>query len=870
MGSFSQRKHMRRLSTGFWFAALAIGITSACWAGDLTRVAHVDLPADSLGASLRLLAKEADVQISFPPDDVVGLQAPLLHGDYSVRDAVSLLLKGTPLQAIENGSDSISVRRPIVTPKPRQKTAASADPPAASESAPNTESTSLAEIVVTATKREERLENVPISIAALSAQRMEASGIKSINEIAAQTPGVEFDNVSNFGSATLTNISIRGINSTIGTSTTGVYIDDTPIQSRTTSSSAFGSPFPVTFDLNRVEVDRGPQGTLFGAGAEGGTVRFIMNEPSLNQFSGLTRAEVGFTDGGDPSYEAGAAFGGPIVPDTLGFRVAAWYREDGGYVDRIDPFTGATVDSNANYATTQYLRFALGIKASDSVLVTPSFSYQSTYNHDSGTFFDSLSNLSQGDLRNAYLVAQPARDTFYLESIKVAAGLPFADFASVTSYFHRWATTVTDATEGLGALLLPGPAGWGNPMGPAYPVSYADTSTTPATRSQQAISQELRLASTDSAAPLVWVAGLFYTRARQNDYAQYVSPILSGTSLLYSVDNAPVDTQVAAFGQLDWRIVEPLRLSLGLRASHTTAQASIVSEGLLSSGAPPLLNGSTSENPVTPKVGLSYQATENNLVYASVAKGYRIGGLNTPVPSFCSTPAPSSYASDSVWSYELGTKDVLFGGRLQIDASAFHIKWNNIQQSVLIASCGQSYFTNTGTADSNGFDLATQARIADHWTLGFEAGYTDAHYTTTVSSGGFAIVDSGSAIGGLPQVVSPWALTGSTEYSYHATANVAVTFRAEDVFHSRNPGPFTSENPAALSYDPNLRPNPSTNQLNFRVTANYSNLDVALFINNALNSQPNLLLTQDTPTSNLYYGTTFRPRTVGLSGTWRF
>jgi outer membrane receptor protein involved in Fe transport len=181
----------------------------------------------------------------------------------------------------------------------------------------------LEEVVVTATKRKEELSKVPISIVAYNRDALEASGVKSFGDLAALTPGVEFDTSAGFGPGTLTNVAIRGINSTIGTSTTGIYLDDTPIQTRVTALSYFGNPLPLMFDVDRVEVDRGPQGTLFGAGAEGGALRFINPEPGLSKTSGFVRSEVAFTDGGGPSYEAGAAVGGPLVATPMPDR-ASW------------------------------------------------------------------------------------------------------------------------------------------------------------------------------------------------------------------------------------------------------------------------------------------------------------------------------------------------------------------------------------------------------------------------------------------------------------------------------------------------------------------------------------------------------------------
>src|SRR5580692_8729248 len=213
----------------------------------------------------------------------------------------------------------------------------------------------LQEIVVTATRHEEGLSKVPISVTALTQDAMDVRGIKDILDVARFTPGINIDNSGT------NNIAIRGIASTGGAGTTGIYLDDTPIQMRALAFNP-DEALPKSFDMDRVEVLRGPQGTLFGAGSEGGTVRYITTQPSLTKDSIYSREEVSYTQGGDPSYEAGVAGGMPIIDGTLGVRASVWYRRDGGWIDRVDPTApgpqNAVVDHNANRAETTLVRLA--------------------------------------------------------------------------------------------------------------------------------------------------------------------------------------------------------------------------------------------------------------------------------------------------------------------------------------------------------------------------------------------------------------------------------------------------------------------------------------------------------------------------------
>jgi iron complex outermembrane recepter protein len=743
----------------------------------------------------------------------------------------------------------------------------------------------LEEIVVTATKRKEELSKVPISISAYTHEALETSGVKSVADLAALTPGVEFDNSAGFGPGTLTNIAIRGINSSIGTSTTGIYVDDTPIQSRVTSLSYFGNPYPLMFDVDRVEVERGPQGTLFGAGAEGGALRFISPEPGLSAYTGFARSEFAATKDGDPSYEFGGAIGGPIVEDKLGFRVSAWFRNDGGYVDRVNPFDGSTVDANSNWTQSYAVRAAVTLAPNDALKITPSIYDQSIHNNDSSAYFEYLSNPGSGEFKNGRLLEQPNTDQFSLPSLKIEADLGGASLTSVTSYVNRSGKLLDDNTSFTGATLGAATLPYGNPLGPEFPASYADAAPTMLTTSLHQISEEARLASADRAARLQWTAGLYYSNTTQNDGEDVYSPFYA-INVFESPAAAPLlatslqsrDSQIAAFGQIDYRILDPLTLTVGLRVARTDAKFTELQAGPLSAPQFPGAAGEQKETPVTPKIGLSYSVDDGNMIYASISKGYRVGGGNPPIPLLsannpagCPLPnEPGSYSSDSVWSYELGAKDKLFDGRLRLDTSVFHVDWTNIQQSIFLASCGFGYVANTGKATSNGFDFALQAAATEALTLGLAVAYTDAHITQNVSILGSPVVQSGDVIGSPPAVGSPWNITGSFKYAFRVFSGRDAYIRAEDIFHSKNSGPFSSDIPASTGYAPLIPANPSTNQLNLRTGIVWSRIDLSLFVNNVLNGHPAIGRYQDTAAARLFTDTTFRPLTGGITAEFRF
>jgi iron complex outermembrane recepter protein len=478
----------------------------------------------------------------------------------------------------------------------------------------------LQEIVVTATRRSEEESKVPISMVALDQAALTTSGIKSISDVANYVPGIQFDTTAGFG-PTFTNIAIRGVNSNVGTSTTGIYLDDVPIQTRLTVLSYWGNPYPLLFDVDRLEVERGPQGTLFGAGAEGGAIRFISPDPGYRTYTGTAHAELAFTQGGDPSYEGGVAVGGPIAVDKMGFRFSAWGRKDGGYVDRVDPFTNETVEGNSNSTRSYVVRGALGIRPNSAITITPSIFAQGIRYNDSDAYFEYLSNPADNEYKNGRLLQQPATDNFYLPSLKIEGFLSIATITSVTAYFHRWGDLTQDATSFNGAIFGPyvkvGPyPSYGNPLGPEYPARHSDAGPAYSETRVDLFTQEIRASSIDENARLRWTVGAFYSKSSQTDTLTVISPFFAvnlfeippAEPLLFSQVTSK-DTQIAGFAQIDYRITPPVTLTLGGRLSHNVAKFTQAQSGPVASQEFPYASGEQSETPFIPKVGLAYQAS---------------------------------------------------------------------------------------------------------------------------------------------------------------------------------------------------------------------------------------------------------------------
>ena len=393
-------------------------------------------------------------------------------------------------------------------------TAPLATAPAATTDAAISNPAQVSEVVVTATRQSQVISRVPISISAFTQAQMDIQGVKTFADIARYTPGVVFDPDTN-------NISIRGVASTAGAATTGIYLDDTPIQIQVIGFNS-DNTLPAIFDLDRVEVLRGPQGTLFGAGSEGGTVRYITPQPSLTKYSAYGRAEGSVTQDGAPGGEFGLAVGGPLVEDKLGFRISGWYRRDGGYIDRLDPYNDdALVTRNANGEDTTVGRAALTWAPIPHLTITPSVYYQSRNLHDTNDYWVGISNPSSGDFAQADPESRGDTDHYYLPSLRAEYDFGGMSLISNTSYFYRkeiggYEGTLYNLSYFQQLISDPDECGRCKTMG-LYPLltstginlpgfgRYSSPNTV--TNKQNDVTQELRLQSSDPNARLTWVAG---------------------------------------------------------------------------------------------------------------------------------------------------------------------------------------------------------------------------------------------------------------------------------------------------------------------------------------------------------------------------
>ena len=750
----------------------------------------------------------------------------------------------------------------------------------------------LEEIVVTATRRSEALSKVPISVTALSQEAMDDRGIKDFQDIARYTPGINID------SAGTNAISIRGISSSGGAGTTGIYLDDTPIQMRSLGFNP-DDTLPKTFDLDRIEVLRGPQGTLFGAGSEGGTVRYILTAPKLTGSSTYLRGEVSFTEGGQPSYELGVAHGAALIDGTLGIRASAWYRSDGGWIDRVDPIGGAVTESNANHADAYMLRLAAVWQPAAAITLTPSVIYQKSNKHDQSTYWPAYSNPSAGQFNNATPEHIPVPDKYMLPALKIEANFAHSQLIATTSYFSRdelsgYQGTVYDLSyyQNLGWVNNPNTGGLGCGAGSVataapcdwYPLIDANGLHLPSgfsnyqspntiTNTQRSWTQEIRLQSNDDQSPWRWTVGAFWQQSKERSIEELkdvqINELLTalyGTDAIsifgdfyscngqgsytaipacdiYYNNNATTDRQLAAFGELSYAFTDRLRLTVGERVARTNFTLQHYGDGLENFG-PETGSAAQQETPNTPKVSLAFQMDGKNLFYATYAKGFRVGGGNPRLPGYCDSDlqaygyppgGPPTYKSDSTQSYEIGSKNS-FGPALKLASSVYYIKWHNIQQSVFVAGgCGLQFTDNLGTAVAQGLDLQAESRLGP-MNFDLAVGYTDARYTeaTRLANAGDAISGQDS-INQSPGTTAPWTVAVGAEYGFEVASRAAFV-RVDYQYQSRNNWPSTFQDPNSLQFNADTYALPSTAFVQLRGGVHLGDWQVSAFADNLLNT----------------------------------
>jgi iron complex outermembrane receptor protein len=734
----------------------------------------------------------------------------------------------------------------------------------------------LEEIVVTSQKRTENLRAVPQSISVITGTQLQAMHVDDYADLARTVPGLSF---TNSGGPGLSSLEIRGISSTIGAPTVSIYLDDTPITIRNNSFYA-GQPEPLLFDLAQSEVLRGPQGTLYGASSMGGTIRLVSNPVNLSDYEGSAHSELSETEHGGLNYVFRGVVNVPIVTDTLGLRLGVETTQDSGYVDHAD-LDGAIDKRGINGDRSNVIKATMLWDVTPDLTITPSVFVQRTHIDDTG-----LVNLGNSDYVTTKQVAEGGTDTLAVPSIKINYDLDWADLTSVSSYAYRHFPRTTDGTyfnsvfvggfiDSLGITGVNGKLDGDTLAALPGPV-YNSLNTRQAT-------EEIRLVSkpydpNGDGLPITWIAGLYYSDAKYlgtseqyipgfnktfiENYGVQPETILGAATpndLFYDFTNRLDDREYAAFGEASYYITPALKFTAGMRYLYGRDSATNVSGGFFAST--PFSSGNTKAYAATPKFALTYDVSDSLTAYANVSKGYRLGGINAPVPAsqcavdlsaFGLKEAPDNYQPDKLWNYEVGAKGRFFDNQLSINASVFDIEWDKIQLDVPLKTCGFDYFANVGHAESYGFETEILQRVGPDLTLGFSGTYNSDTFTQPVPNLG---IQSGDIVPGVPK----WSITLSADYEKQLSESVGAFIRANWQFIGNSHGTFVRDN---QDYQ-----RPTYNLLGASVGASVDNWEFSIFAKNLLDKNK---IIQSPADNYVAEGYTPVPQIFGISADVKF
>ena len=665
-------------------------------------------------------------------------------------------------------------------------------------------STGLAEIIVTATKRgNESLRNVPIAIQALTGSALAASGATQFIDYATRIPSLSFQDLGPGDKKYI----IRGINST-GAATVGTYYDEAVISGDNRNDGGGRNADIRLFDIERIEVLKGPQGTLYGASSESGTIRIITNKPNAREFGGYIAGEVSGTSKGGTNYLVNGAINLPIVDGVLAARFVGWYINDSGYIDQTRIASGRLNDVNND--ETAGGRASLRYTPTDRFTLTASATIQKTHSDGSSRYTpagtQSFSTIGYpavpgGDLINTDLTRSPLDDRIQVYSFTAEYNLKAGSIVATTNYFDRDFRFNFDSSPILFFFGVPIPG------------------ITIQPQSRKVWSNELRYASKFKG-PFNFVAGAFYSQeksdfnvevVRSNQFGEPRGPFSrlnsddalstpDGNTFFGRFDNNKLE-QYAFFGEATFELTRTLKVTGGARYFHNevnSRQETTHPFGGFGPNPPGVLTNRATDKKPTFKGNFSWKPNDDVLLYFNAAQGFRTGGLNQADLPFASG-IPRGYNSDSLWNYEVGTKLSLLDKRLRLDAAVYHIDWSNIQVRALDATGAFPFTTNAGGATVNGVEADLNALLARGVTVELGGSYQDAKLSSNQPGAGLdapTLGRNGDAIPNVPKfngsinldVDRP--LTPTLNYlvhfdvSYHGSSHTTLG-RSRDMFDVR-------------------------------------------------------------------------------------
>jgi len=740
------------------------------------------------------------------------------------------------------------------------------------------ESGQLEEVIVTATKRAESLQEVGMSITVLSERAIEDMGIDSYLDFAVRIPnlGTAFQSDGRFDANSPSLRGVFGSGDKSSSATTGIYIDDVPVTAALQ---------PRVLDLERIEVLRGPQGSLYGARSMGGTIRLITQQPNLQESSGALHTSISSVSDGGTNFAVDGNFNVPLVEDKLGLRFAAYSGTISGIYDRVyDPTwlnyqTGEEVlgttpafARNEDVDDEDYYGGQVALKwmATDNLSITPKFMYQKI-KADGLPFADvDAENMEQSRFFDS---EEPGQDEWWIASVVLNWSINAGDITSTTAFYERETSEFEEEHTFLDFIYG---AAVGIPITPLE--SVLET-----TSEYENFTHETRFSSNFDGR-WNYTVGIFYGDSEfirgyppalqpganaALDSALGIPPpgsagIVPG-DLIYITSQPEQVEELAIFGEVTWDVTDRIALTAGGRWYDTEVSFSSASDGF-ANGGPSEFSGDQSESGFNPKVMASFDATDDLNFYASASKGFRVGGVNGQIsPTLCGDELdrvgldPESlrtYDSDDLWSYEVGVKSNLANNRMSLNAAVFFIDWQDSLQVQRLA-CGFQVDANIGDVESTGFEIELSAAPIEGLTFDLGVGYTNTEVVSPAGDG-FPGYEKGESLHGVPD----WTSTGSAQYIFPAFNGWDGRLRADANYY----GESTSfNNGTVVDRD-------SWSALNLRAGVLTERWEVTLFADNVTDERANLAdnrsIAAEMPGRPRIV--TNRPRTMGLEARYRF
>ncbi|MBW4330768.1 TonB-dependent receptor [Stakelama sp. CBK3Z-3] len=688
------------------------------------------------------------------------------------------------------------------------------------------------EIVVTAQKRAERLLDVPQSITAMPAEHLERLQATQLRDYANTVPALSFT-TSGVGQS---QISLRGV--TTGTDagpTVGIYVDDVPFG----SSSAFANAASLgldagLFDLDRIEVLRGPQGTLYGASTMGGVLRYITVQPDLLAYGGQARAGISYTDGGGANYDGAAALNVPFVSDKAALRASGFYTHDDGFID--DPTRG---EDGIGRSRIYGGRLDLLIQPSSELSVRLTAFAQNIYRDGTATADYTLAgDPIAGKREQGRVLAEPFEQRFRLVSGTIAYDFGGAELTSISSYQTVRSRYRQDISPVYVPLL--------GSLGLNFGAVAADNE-----RSIDKFTQELRLASSDTGT-VEWLVGGFYTHEDTGN-GQVLAPYVTSGSLspadLFTVETPSTYEEIAGFGNVTVHFTPAFDVTGGMRYAHNNQWFEQIGSGLLIGSLP---KAKAKDDIVTWLANARYHFSRNAVAYVRFATGYRPGGPNFVAsdPATGELLAPATFDPDTLKSYELGFKGKTADKTFGIDAALYHIDWKDIQAAS--AAAGIGVLVNAGKAKIDGGELTLRADPARN--VNFSAAFAYQHARLAADEPLLGAKE-GDHLPNVPRYSV--AINGDwTGKQMNLRPTFGATLR------------FVSDRVASFDANPNLPQYrlPSYASLDLRAGVSLGLVDARLFVRNLFDTQGQL--SAQTALSVLggpAQVALLQPRTIGLS-----